>query len=290
MKSIIYFILASFIYCTLTSGSQVSQNGNRIILLKPAINNVTTADLEQSATIISARLKVYGIEKPDVTTLPDKGQIKVQVPDNIELSEIEGLITLKGYLAFYGTFNRKEVSDLLKGDNQLFRLLKTDPGITPADSRIGCINAENSGQVNAYLKNIKSPDNCKFLWSYRGFNSDKSLRCLYALKTNSTGKPLLVGSDIETIKSEQEKDSQSFKISITFKKSAAGLWSEATRNNMNRAIAITVDNTIFYAPVVKAVIEKGMCEITGDMTQKDVNYFLALTNNAPLPITFDLVK
>jgi preprotein translocase subunit SecD len=254
MKSIIYFILASFIYCILTSGSQVSRDSTRIILLKPVTSNVTTVVLEQSATIISARLKVYGINKPQVTVLPDKGQIKVQIPDDLILPEIEGLFTLKGDLEFYGTFNRKEVADLLKSDNQLFRLLNSDPGITPAESRIGCISIENGKQVNTYLQNIKSPDNCKFLWSYQGFTSDKSLRCLFALKTNTSGMPLLGRSDIEYIKTEQAKDGKSYNILITFKNSAVGKWSEATRNNMNRAIAITVDNNVFYAPVVRAVI------------------------------------
>ena len=290
MKSIVYFILASFIYCTLTSGSPINQDGKRIILLKPGDNNFTAAVLEQSAIIISARLKVYGIDKPEVTVLPDKGQIKVQVPDNLKLPEIEGLLTLKGDLAFYETFNRKEVSDLLKGDNQLFSLLNSDPGITPTDSRIGCINIANKRQVDTYLQKIKNPDNCKFFWGFWGFTSDETLRCLYALKTSTSGMPLLGRSDIENAKAEQAKDSQSFNILITFKNSAVGLWSEATRNNMNRAIAITVDKNVFYAPVVKSVIEKGMCEINGNMTQKDVNFFLALANNFPLPITFDLVK
>lgn len=290
MKSIIYFIIASLIYCTLTSGSLPGQSGTRIILLKPAGTNFTAAVLEQSAIIISARFKTYGIEKYDVTPLPDRGQIKVQIPDNLNLSEIEGLLTMKGDLAFYETFNRKEVSDLLKGDNQLFRLMNSDPGITPAESRIGCINVENRNQVNSYLKNLKNPDNCKFVWSYWGFSSDKSQRCLYALKTNTTGKPLIIRSDIENTKAEQARDGKSYNFLITFKNSAAGLWADATRKNMNRSIAITLDNNVFYAPVVKAVIEKGVCEINGDMTQKDVNYLLALTNNSPLPVAFEMAK
>jgi SecD/SecF fusion protein len=290
MKSIIYFLIASLIYCTLTSGSLLGQVGTRIIFLKPAGTNFTAAVLEQSAIIISARFKTYGIEKYDVIPLPDKGQLKVQIPDNLNLSEIEGLLTLKGDLAFYETFNRKEVSDLLKGDNQLFRLMNSDPGITPADSRIGCTNVENRFQVNAYLQKIKNPDNCKFVWTYWGLSSDKSQRCLYALKTSTAGKPLIIRSDIENTKAEQASDGKSFNFLITFKNSAAGLWADATRKNMNRSIAITLDNTVFYAPVVRAVIEKGVCEINGDMTQKDVNYLLALTNNSSLPVAFELVK
>ena len=290
MKNIIYFIIASLIYCTLTSVSIISKDDNKTILLKPIDKNVTTAGIEQSATIISARLKVYGIEKPDVTPVPEKGQIKVHIPDNYTLSEIEGLLTLKGDFAFYETYTKDEVSDLMKGDNQLFLLLNSDKGVTPSGSRIGCINVEKRSPVNAYLKSIKNPENCKFIWSFRGVSSDESLRCLYALKTDKAGKALLTRSDVETVKPEQDKDNQSFKISIIFKKSGAGLWADATRKNMNRSIAIVVDNNVFYTPVVRSVIDKGVCEITGNMTLKDVDYFVAITNNSPLPTAFELVR
>ena len=275
MKRIIYFILMSFICCTLSIGNIFSQNKTKIILLRPVNNNINHAALTQSATIISARLKVYGIEKPDIFAVAEKNQIKVQIPDNYTLSEIEGLLTLKGDLAFYETYNRKEVSELLKGDNQLFRMLNSDPGITPLD---------------ANLKSIKNPDRCKFIWSYFGFSSDESLRCLFALKTSSEGKPLLSRSDIETVEAQPSNDGRSFNISIIFKKSAIGLWADATRKNMNRSIAITLDSYVYSYPTVKSVIEKGVSEINGNLTQKDVNYFLALVNNEPLSISLELVK
>jgi preprotein translocase subunit SecD len=290
MKRIIYFLLSSVIYFTLSFGTIFSQNNSKIILLKPVSNSVNPVALTQSATIISARLKVYGIEKPDVIALTDKSQIKVQIPDNYTLSEIEGLLTMKGDLAFYETYNRKEVSELLKGDNQLFRLLNSDPEITPLDARIGCIKAENRSQIDAYLKGIKNPDNCKFFWHYIGLSSDESMRCLFAVKTNSEGKPLLGRSDIETAKAEPAKDGKSFNIAITFKKSAIGLWADATRKNMNRSIAITLDSYVYSYPTVRSVIDKGESEINGDMTLKDVNYLLALVNNEPLQIKLELVK
>ena len=290
MKKIIYFLLLSVICYTLSFGTLFSQNDSKIIMLKPVSNIVNPAVLTQSATIISARLKVYGIEKPDVVALTDKNQIKVQIPDNYTFSEIEGLLTLKGEIAFYETYNRKEVSELLKDDNQLFRMLNSDPAITPSDSRLGCITSENRSQIDAYLKSIKKPENCKFFWHEIGSSSDKSKRCLFALKTNYEGKPLLSRSDIETVKAQPADDGKSFNISIIFKKSAAALWADATRNNINRAIAITLDSYVYSAPTVRAVIEKGVSEINGDMTQKDVNYFLALVNNEPLHITLELVK
>jgi len=49
-------------------------------------------------------------------------------------------------------------------------------------------------------------------------------------------------------------------------------------------IAIVIDDKVFYTPVVKTPMEKGLCEITGNFTQEEVNYFLALVNNELLPM------
>ena len=290
MKSIIYFFLAIVILCTLTSELPLHPDNNKIILLKPAAGNFTSSGLQQTAKIISARLKIYGLENYEVAAIPGKDQIKVNIPENIALSEVEGLLTMKGDIAFYETFTKREVSDLLKGDNQLFRLLNSDPELSVTESKIGCINTETQDQVNKYIESIKNPGSCKFTWNFRSFSSDKSLRCLYALNTGNTGKPVLKRQDIENAKAEKEKDGQNFKISIILKNSAVGLWSDATRRNLNRSIAITLDNYVFSAPVVRSVIDKGLCEINGNMTQKEVVYFLSLINNEPLPMAMELVK
>jgi len=49
-----------------------------------------------------------------------------------------------------------------------------------------------------------------------------------------------------------------------------------------------IDEKVFYAPVVKTPIESGLCQITGSLTQKDANYFLALLNTELLPVNFNL--
>jgi hypothetical protein len=41
---------------------------------------------------------------------------------------------------------------------------------------------------------------------------------------------------------------------------------------------------------VRNVIEGGKLEVTGNLSEKDVNYFLALVNTDILPLSFTLVK
>jgi preprotein translocase subunit SecD len=74
------------------------------------------------------------------------------------------------------------------------------------------------------------------------------------------------------------------------KPSAAGIFAEATKINLDKAIAIVIDDQVFYWPVVRNVIEGGKLEVTGNLSEKDVNYFLALVNTDILPLSFTLVK
>ena len=264
-----------------------SYEGTKDIFIQATDSNVTLQLLTQSKKIISERLRIYGLEPSDIEILADKGQLKIQCPQHIKVSEINGLLTYKGELAFYETYNRKEIADLLKNNNQLFDLLKNTPETNPSDSKIGCLAPENCDRVNEYLL-LNRPDiNCKFVW---GMKSHKSLICLYALKTKTEGQPLLIRSDVETIKSSQDKKSQSFMIEMKFNQAATRIWANATRDNLNRSIAIVLDNSVFYDPVVKTAMENGLCEITGNLTIKDVNYFLALVNNDQLPLSFNLLR
>ena len=77
---------------------------------------------------------------------------------------------------------------------------------------------------------------------------------------------------------------------VTFTKAGAAKFSDATSKNINRAIAITMDSYVYSAPVVRAQITGGLCEISGDNTEKDANYFLAIVNNDTLPVSFEIIK
>lgn len=264
---------------TLTSSSLMTSENNKTYILQ-AGKDATVSLLKQSAKIISDRLKVYGLTSFDLNVTEDKRQIKIQLLDNLDFSEIEGLLSSKGELAFYETLTLSEIADLLKSDSKF----------NPGDGRIGCSTFEDHNmvtKVEEYLKTNNLLSSCKLFWSLK---NSKSLTCLYALKISIEGKPLLIRSDVEIIKSSQNKDSNDYKLEIKFVPAVRKIWADATKNNINKPIAIVVDDKIFYTPIIRTAMEGGVCEITGDFTQKEVNYFLALVNNENLPLSLSLIK
>jgi len=269
----------------ITMGFTNKANSKNSILIQSTDKNVSEAALTQSAKIISNRLKDFSAEKFELTVIPEKNQIEVVFTENRDLKVTEKLLTQKGNIGFYTTFNRKSLSELLKGDNHLFSLLNSS-NTNDIGAKIGCCSVSEITKVNNYLQYLEQNPVCKFVWSQP---SESSEVCLYALRLEAKGA-LLSGTDIESMKSGQEKGTKIQYVGINFKKPAIALWANITKQNIGNPIAIVLDNTVLCAPIIRSVIEGGKCSITGDFTQTEVKFFAALGNNGELPISFNVLK
>jgi SecD/SecF fusion protein len=287
MKSIIYFFITIVLAITLTSGTGKTSEKDTIITLQATSNNIGSAALKQSADIISARLRLYGLNSPEVRVLADKGQLVILLPDNADVSEIEELITSKGELSFYETYSKEELTKLLGIENKLFKILKNLQNNGNYDPRVGCGDKENRRIADEFLASSLPVKNCKLFW---GYESDKAGYCLFALKTGQEGKPLLGRSDIESVKIVTSDGRSDTKIQISLKKAATGIFAEATKANLNKAIAIVIDDRVYSWPVVRSVIAEGQVEVTGSFTPEEAAYFPALFNTEQLPVTFRIMK
>ena len=285
-KAIIYLIITVFAFGIIASFFSNPASAETRILIQSADKNISSAALSQSATILTARLKEFSSEKFELKVIPGKQQIQVVLADGWDLNAVEDLLTHQGSLSFYATYSKDSFSELLKGDNQLFSLLNAN-GPDRSMAVIGCSTVAETGKVNDYLKTIQLNQKCKFAW---GQPSGDGNVCLYALRLEGAKGALLTGSDVGSAKSGEDKAAGIYELLIEFKKPAVQLWADATRRNVNKAIAIVLDNRVLYAPVLRDAIEGGKCSITGNFTQAEVRYFAALCNNGELPVSFKIVK
>lgn len=286
MKSIIYSFIAIFICGIIATGFTGKSGKTNTIILQSADNRISSAILSQSADIISMRLKSFGKDHFDVKTIPGKNEIRVILADNLDMNIIEDLITQKGKMEFYETCNYQSLDNLIRTDSILMKLLHVK---LPLDSSasIACIPAAEMSIVNKYLNSTAFNNKARFAW---GHLFDKPESCIYALRTENENRILLTGADIQSFELKHDAKWQSKTIAFKFKKEATGIWAEATKRNLHKAIAIVMDNKVIFAPVVTSEITDGNSEISGDFTQTQLRYLAAIGANGELPADFSIVK
>ena len=111
----------------------------------------------------------------------------------------------------------------------------------------------------------------------------------FEFRESGTQSVILEGKNIESMKSALDQLDRPY-AAIQFKKEAVTLWAEATRKNLNKSIAVVLDDQVIYDPLVREVISNGSCIITGNFTAEELQYFSILGNNGELPVAFRIVN
>jgi preprotein translocase subunit SecD len=275
MKTIKYFVTAIFALAILTIPLSCNGTGKHTLLLQSADASITRTALDQSAQIMTKRLESYNAGKFNVSVIYSGNQIMISFQDEADFGSIEKLVTHRGLIEFWETYDRDELKGILGDDNRLFSLLPF------VDGYAGCTVAGDTAIVNHFLQTMKTNEKCRFAWAY---DHDGSRACLYALKPTDNAGPVLTGSDIESASFDNDI------IKIRLNEASAARFADATRRNLDKVIAITLDDIIMSAPRVRSEITNGELDISGRFTKQEAGYITAILVNGVLPSGFSVVK
>lgn len=140
---------------------------------------------------------------------------------------------------------------------------------------IGTVEIKDTAKANRYLKMdvVRSnfPGNVKFLYGTEQKIEQTGQRFvdLYAVKTiPGTDKARLEGDAVEDSKQDFDQHGRpAIKMEMT--PAGARAWAKMTADNLNRPIAIALDDVVYSAPNVNSVIEGGSSEISGSFTVQE---------------------
>jgi SecD/SecF fusion protein len=273
MKTIKSIFILVLICITLITSSWKNDEKRTTIIIKALDEIVTPGLLKESADIMSLRLTTYGLDSFHLNINENKGQIAVTVPESCNMGDICRLLTQRGTLALYETYNRDEIKTMPNTEKLLGMFVSSG-------NQIGWINPSDTLKADNLLKSLKVTENIIFRWGMPDENGKVSL---FALKTK--GNPLLVKSDIEDVKSSKDG-----RINVTLRQQSFKKWAEATARNVDRSIAILVDDKVISCPVVRQPMESGKFEISGDFSAGEAGILAALINGDKLPLTFSIVR
>jgi len=185
-----------------------------------------------------------------------------------------------------------DLAGLANNQSALFSLMKGGYGLM--------YDVKDTAQINRIFErgDVKSliPSTMKFVWAVKATKvdqlSDEELLELYSVKTTRGGRAPLTG---EVITDARQDLDQRASPAVTMQMNATGAkaWRKLTSENINRRVAIVLDNYVYSAPMVQGEIPNGSSSITGTFTldeAKDLaNVLKAGTLPAPTTIVEDVV-
>lgn len=155
---------------------------------------------------------------------------------------------------------------------------------------IGYCTIENKRKVDKILSrnDIKRafPADLKFMWSAnaeKNQGSKVAVYELYAVKIPDNGKAKVGGKHVKSANVGRDQVYGTITVNVQMTSEGSEKWAEMTGANRGRCIAITMDDVVYSAPVVRSVINGGSTEISGNFTVEEAESLSGLLNGGSLP-------
>ena len=256
--------------------------------------------VDNSYNVLRTRIDGFGVVAPNIQKLENTGRILLELPGIKEPERVRKLLQGSANLEFYETYTISELQNQLASLSAAAASASVAPADTtaaPADSAavaapkeatrtladmlwangqmggpvIGTVHVQDTAAVNAIMHSAEArrllPTNLKACWSVKALDEKGRFFNLVALKTNQ-GPPAL-GGDVVVDASSDFENLQGNVVSMTMNDTGARQWARVTQQNLNKSVAIVLDDQVYSYPNVNSVIEGGRSQITGNFTPEE---------------------
>ena len=184
-----------------------------------------------------------------------------------------------------------------KKQNPLFSIFQPTQGNTLAI--VGYANARDTAEINKIIYSDLArqifPAELKLRWGakaedFGGQNTKGDIFELYALKiTEPSGRAPLEGDVITNAKDDFDQMGHP-SVSMQMNSDGARRWSQITKQNIGKAVAIVLDDAVYSAPRILTQIDGGNSQITGNFTIEDTKDLANTLNSGKMPAPTRIVQ
>ena len=285
------------------------QTGSTNSQVEAILKDEVAAMVSNSRNVLATRIDRFGVVSPNIQELESTGRILLELPGVKEPERVRKLLQGTANLEFYETYTMQDLQQSLMALSNLaagkVEVAADTTAVAVADSTvaadsvavkaapakvaarplaellwgagqmggpvIGTVAVTDTAAVNAILNSPEAakilPSNLKARWSVKAIDDKNRFFNLVALKANQ-GRPVLDGSVITDASSEFD-NLQGNVVSMTMNDEGARQWARITQQNLNKSIAIVLDDHVYSYPNVNSVIEGGRSQITGNFTVEE---------------------
>ena len=265
--------------------------------------------VENSYKVLRTRIDRFGVVAPNIQKLQSTGRILLELPGIKEPQRVRKLLQGTANLEFYQTYKLSEISNDInnlsvatangvapaaadstvaaadsakkeqpaaapakKQARPLMALINAQQ-LNPASPVVGMVDVKDTAAVNEIIHSQVAkqylPTDLKLCWTVKAADEGGRMFQLVALRTVQ-GKPVLTG-DVVTDATSEFDNLQGQVVSMTMNDEGARQWSRITGQNLNRAIAIVLDDQVYSFPNVNSQIDGGRSQISGNFTPEEAN-------------------
>lgn len=266
------------------------KRGDSFDAAKAALKQEVKDRVSSSTNVLRSRIDQFGVVAPNIQELEKDGQILLELPGVKEHDRVRDLLKSSANLEFYETMPLTEYQGALQ---QLDNALRADSasngrglfeyfaglGAQGNPIALGMATRINRPIIDSLLVSPQAkrilPSNLKLAWEVKpvtveipdstGHVSRMDYYTLVGLRT-AGGKAALSGDVVTAATSDFDQMQGGNYVSMTMKPDAAKQWARITAANLNKQVAIVLDNQVYSAPNVNSVIEGGRSSITGNFS------------------------
>ncbi len=289
------------------------------------INTIAKGAIKETYKILLKRIDKFGVAQPNMNLDENKGVINVELAGVTDKERVRKYLQASANLQFWEVYNIGELSTALETADKAVAnyisgadtaklsanknaLLKVMNPVGPQQDKngkqlfaaaIGNIALKDTGIFNSYINmevvKTSFPADVKFLYGVEEKVEKTGDRYypLYAIKTvQGSEKAKLEGEGVEESgQGYDDKGRPSIKMQMT--PSGSKIWARLTADNVERPIAIALDDVVYSAPNVNGAIEGGNSEISGSFTVEQAldlaNILKSGKTNAPAKIVAEQI-
>ena len=293
------------------------------------IRTIARGAINETYKILLKRIDKFGVAQPNINLDENKGIIQVELAGVTDKERVRKYLQASANLQFWSVYNLDEIgkgyenaatslSAFLSGTTDTSGIADSAKKakyasalyevMTPLDIRQEKVpynkqfsfitHAKDTGLLNYYLsldvvRNNFPTDSKILLGTEETPAKGAKYMYVYVVKTLPGGEkaPMDGESVEEAFQGYDDKGAPSIKMNMT--STGAKKWADLTKNNINRPVAIALDDIVYTAPNVMGAIEGGQTEISGTFSPEEAqdlsNILKSGKTNAPAKIVAEQV-
>jgi SecD/SecF fusion protein len=159
---------------------------------------------------------------------------------------------------------------------------------------VGTSSIRDTAKVNAIFarQDVRAllPRNLRLLWTVKGRGEGERFLDLIAVKTRSNDSRAPLEGDVITDARESLDNMGQVEVSMTMNPEGAKTWRRMTADNIERSIAIVLDDYVYSYPTVRSEISGGMSSISGNFTVDEAKDLANILKAGKLPAPARIVE